>query len=336
LKKHSSTSSSPITGISKARCGKPLQPLLIEFDVEEDDAGKRLDVYLADQDDPPLSRSQVKKAIDSGDVLVDAKRVKAGHTLREGERVSWLWTPVIESLNAPEDIPLDLLYDDEHFAIVDKPAGMVVHPSPGHPTGTLVNALLHRFDQLSGVGGVKRPGIVHRIDKDTSGALAVSKTDVGHRHLSALFKSHDIKREYHALVFGPSLPDTGTISTLYGRKPNDRIRFSSKVADGKPAITHFKVMERFDHGAALVICTLRTGRTHQIRVHLADMNSPLLGDQLYGGQAAAASRLISRQALHARTLGFQNLDGVEVLCNAPYPIDFQLALESLRQGRNWR
>lgn len=319
---------------SKARCGD-VKTVVFEFEIE-DDAGKRLDVFLAEQDDPPISRSQIKKAIDGGDVRVNATRVKAGYTLREGDLVAWEYAPPVAPNLEPEDIDLEILYEDADLAVVNKPHGMVVHPAPGHPSGTLVNALLYHFKDLPGVGGVLRPGIVHRIDKDTSGALAISKSDAGHQHLSALFKAHTIAREYHALVFGPGLEERGTIKTLYGRKPNDRIRYSSKVETGKVAITHFKVAERFDNGVCLVVCRLETGRTHQIRVHLSDINAPLLGDHVYGGKAASQCKLISRQALHAKTLGFPTLDGADILTEASYPADFSEALEALRAGKDWR
>lgn len=293
-------------------------------------------MFLAEQDDPPLSRSQVKKAIDSGDIHVNGVVCKAGHILRENDLVEWAWAPPVESSLQAEAIPLDFLYEDEHLAIVNKPAGMVVHPAPGHASGTLVNALLHHFTSLPGIGGVLRPGIVHRIDKDTSGALAVTKTDLAHQHLSKLLKEHTIEREYHALVFAPKLADAGTIRTVYGRHPKDRIRFSSLVSEGKEAITHFKVLERYDRQVALVSCKLETGRTHQIRVHLSDLGAPLLGDALYGGKATARCGIINRQALHARTLGFVHLDGSHVMCEAPYPADFARALEGLRRGKDWR
>lgn len=307
------------------------------FEIDEDDEGSRLDVFLAEQDDPPISRSQVKRCIDEGEVSVnDEIAPKAGLKLRDGDRVVWEHAPPRETELVAQDIPLDVLHEDDHIAIINKPAGMVVHPAPGHPDGTLVNALLHHFDELPAIGGELRPGIVHRIDKDTSGALAVTKSNEAHQHLSRLFHDHDIQRTYHALVHGPGLDDSGTFDTLHGRDPNHRKRFSSRVRRGRRAVTHYRVIERFDSGAALVECWLETGRTHQIRMHLSEAHAPLLGDQLYGGKAAARSSIIGRQALHARSLGFIHLDGTEIFVEAEYPDDFADALGRLQRGSNWR
>ena len=305
------------------------------FVVDEEDVGLRLDVYLAELDDPPISRAQVKRRIDAGEVLVNGKPVKAGYALREGDEIDWQFEPVEPLRAKPQEIPLDILFEDEHLAIVNKPAGMVVHPAPGNPDQTLVNAILFHFESLAPTGDEIRPGIVHRIDKDTSGALVVTKTAAAHRHLAELFAKHDIERTYHALAFGPGLADSGTFDTLHGRDPNARLKFTSRVASGKRAVTHYRLIERFDHGACLVECTLETGRTHQIRMHLAEAGAPILGDSLYGGRKTSASRLIGRQALHARTLGFVHLDGSEVFVEAPYPADFAGALESLRRGSQW-
>lgn len=307
------------------------------FPIDEEDAGVRLDVFLAEQDDPPLTRSQVRRCIDSGEVHVDEKIVKAGHKLKVGEVVSWAHAPPSPPSLEAQDIPLSILYEDSNLAIVDKAFGMVVHPSFGHPDGTLVNALLHHMgDELSEAGDALRPGIVHRIDKDTSGAIVITKTDTAHRHLSELFRTHDIERAYHALVIDHGLDDSGTFATLHGRDPKNRFRFTGNVPRGKHATTHFKVLERFTQGVALVECRLETGRTHQIRMHFFDANCPLLGDQLYGGKASQSNRLIERQALHARTLGFVDHVGKEISVTAPYPDDFASALQALRDGKQWR
>ncbi len=309
--------------------------VLFRWLIEPDDAEVRLDVFLADAEDPPLTRSQVRKRLDAGEVTVNGEIVKAGYKLREDDDVEWRFAPPRTPDMKPQDLEVPILFENEHLAVVDKPAGMVVHPAPGHPDGTLVNALLFQLDDLSSVGGERRPGIVHRIDKDTSGALVVSKDDLTHRHLAALFKAHDIERAYHALVYGPSLPDSETIETLHGRDPNHRIRFTGRVDSGKRAVTHYKVLERFQSGCALVECRLETGRTHQIRVHLSERNAPLLGDQVYAGKKVANSKLIGRQALHARSLGFTLHDGTDVFCESPYPDDFAAALEALRAGKDW-
>jgi 23S rRNA pseudouridine1911/1915/1917 synthase len=308
------------------------------FVVEQEDAGTRLDVFLSDQEDPPLSRSQIKKCLDAGEVQVNAATVsKAGHTLRAGDVIAWRYTSPAPLDLIAQDLPLTFLHLDEHFAIVDKPAGMVVHPAPGHPDGTLVNALLHHLaGALSPVGDAIRPGIVHRLDKDTSGSLAITRTDTGHRHLTAKFHDHDIERLYHAIVPDRGLANEGTFSTLHGRDPHDRIKFSSRVTQGKRAVTHYTVIERFPQGAALVACRLETGRTHQIRVHFADHGCPLLSDALYSDRSTKNSPLIPRHALHALTLGFVGLDGQIIRAEAPYPADFQAAVDGLRAGKNWR
>jgi 23S rRNA pseudouridine1911/1915/1917 synthase len=307
------------------------------FVVEPEDAGQRLDVFLADQEDPPLSRSQIKRCIDAGEVVVGQTAVKAGYVLRPGDIITWRHTSPAPLDLVAQDIPLTFLHLDEHVAIVDKPAGMVVHPAPGHPNGTLVNALLHHLaGALSPVGDAIRPGIVHRIDKDTSGALVISRTEAAHKHLLALFHNHDIERVYHALMPDRGLKDSGTFDTLHGRDPHDRVKFSSRVREGKRAVTHYTVLERFPQGAALVACQLETGRTHQLRVHFADHNCPLLSDPLYGDRATRSSPLIARHALHALTLGFRGLDGQMIRVQAPYPADFAAAVEALRAGKNWR
>lgn len=308
------------------------------FVIDPEDAGTRLDVFLAEQEDPPLTRSQVRKCLDAGDILVNDRVVKSGYTLRTNDHVVWThYAPRPPSLEA-QDIPLTFLYEDEHLAIVDKPAGLVVHPALGHPDYTLVNALLFHFGGQAGVaiGGELRPGIVHRLDKDTSGAIVVSKTDQAHHHLAEQFRAHTTVRAYHALVFGPGLPDSGTINTLHGRDPHNRKRFSADVNSGRTCITHYKVLERFSSGAALVECRLETGRTHQIRMHFLHIDAPLLGDSLYGGSRAARSSLIDRQALHALRIGFTQLDGTHLELEAPYPQDFLAALTALRAGKDWR
>ena len=308
------------------------------FVIEPQDEGLRLDLFLAELDEPPLTRSQVKRSLDAGEVSVNGERLKAGYRVRVGDEVRWEYKPPQAPNLKPQAIPLKFLYHDQDVAIVDKPAGLVVHPSRGHPDGTLVNALLHHLPSLS--SGFQdeplRPGIVHRIDKDTSGALAITRTDRAQRHLAELFRAHEVERAYHALVLDQGLGDEGSFETLHGRDPRNRLRFSGEVARGKRAVTHYRALERFDQGCALVECRLETGRTHQIRMHFFEANCPLLGDTLYGGAATRDNRLIKRQALHAHTLGFEHLDGTPVHVTAPYPEDFAAALEALRAGKRWR
>jgi 23S rRNA pseudouridine1911/1915/1917 synthase len=312
------------------------KPTTFSFIVEPEDVGERLDVFLAEQDDPPISRSQVKKRLNRGEITVNGEHTKAGHSLREDDLIRWEFQPPKKPSMEAQPIPIDILYDDSYLAVVDKPAGMVVHPAPGHPDGTLVNALLHHFDDLAGIGGELRPGIVHRIDKDTSGALAVTKCDEAHRFLARQFREHSIERKYHALVFGPGLDDKGTFESWHTRDPNNRFRFTGRIEAKRRAITHYKVAERFEGGVCLVECWLETGRTHQIRMHFFEANAPLLGDEVYGGKNTSNTKLIDRQSLHARELGFDHPDGSHVHRTAPYPDDFAAALEALRAGKDWR
>jgi len=296
----------------------------------------RLDVYLAEQNDPPLTRSQVKRRLDLGEITVNAQPVKAGYALREDDMIRWDFTPEARLALTAQPIPIELLYEDDALAVVHKPAGMVVHPSPGHPDETLVNALLYHFARLGGGGESLRPGIVHRLDKDTSGALAVTKTDRAHQFLTEQFGKHRIERSYHALVVGPNLEEKGVFDTFHARNPHQRIRFSGLYPSKRRAITHYRILERFDSGACLVECRLETGRTHQIRMHFFEANAPILGDTLYGNTLTEATPLIARQALHARSLGVEHPDGRYIECEAPYPADFERALKALRAGESWR
>ncbi len=298
------------------------------FVVDEDAA--RLDVFVAARV-PELSRAQVRRLIDLGDVTIDgAPPAKAGQKLRAGASVAIVIRPAEPIDVAPEAIPLTVVFEDAHLIAIDKPAGMVVHPAPGHASGTLVNALLaHCGDSLRGIGGALRPGIVHRLDKDTSGVMVAAKDDATHVALSAMFKSKaSVVREYVAVV-SPAPPlDAATISTMYNRHPVHRKKFSSKVATGKPAITHWRVIERFARAASLR-CRLETGRTHQIRVHLADSGWPIVGDTLYG----RPSPLIARQALHAERLDFPHpITNAPLALRAPIPDDMMRLMEQLRAG----
>lgn len=312
------------------------EPFEYEVEAEDPALDLRLDVFLAEHTEATITRSQIKRCIDDGQVSVNGKTHKAGYRLRLGDLVRFDYAPPALINLTPQDIPLELLFEDEHLAIVNKPAGMVVHPSNGHPDHTLVNALLHRYAQLSPTDEPTRPGIVHRIDKDTSGSIVITRTKEAHLHLSKLFFEHDLDRRYHALVLDQGLEDQGSFDTLHGRDPKERMRFSTKVTRGKRAITHYRVLERFSQGIALVECTLQTGRTHQIRAHFYDAGCPLIGDQLYGGRSSANTKLIGRQALHARQLAFKHLDGSDVDTIAPYPADFANALDALDKGKRWR
>ncbi len=310
---------------------------VVRYGVDGEDVGRRLDRFLTDREPLSLSRSQVKKYIDRGEVTVNGEVVKAGYSLHAGDSIRWEHTPPKQPTTAPESIELSILYDDDEIAVIDKPTNLVVHPAPGHPDGTLVNALTHHFDRLSTVGGDLRPGIVHRLDRDTTGALAIAKTDEAHRHLADQFRHRTADRTYHALVHGPGLDDEGTFETGHARHPRHRVRFTGRVDSDRRAVTHYRVRERFESGACLVECRLDTGRTHQIRMHFYEANAPVLADHLYAGTSTSSASIIDRQALHALTLGVTHPDdGRRIECRAPYPDDFRTALEKLRTGADWR
>ena len=275
---------------------------------------ERLDTYLCECL-PEISRSQLKKLIDNKQILLNGTPVKASLKLKGGESIL-VNLPEPEPIEAiPEDIPVDILYEDQDLIVINKPAGMVVHPAAGHSQGTLVNALLHHCDDLAGIGGELRPGIVHRIDKDTSGVLVATKNDQSHQHLAEQFKQHSIDRHYLALIHGCPDQDSGTIDQPLGRHPLQRKKMSGKARNAKRAVTHWKVLKRYPgERLCLIELKLETGRTHQIRVHFAEMNLPLVADPLYGSKSKLAAikdpklkKLIAQlpgQALHAQSLGF--------------------------------
>jgi 23S rRNA pseudouridine1911/1915/1917 synthase len=293
--------------------------------VKEEEKGARIDKYLADQDSS-LSRSFIQKLIGDGLVTVDGKPVKSNYKVSAGEeivcRIPELREPEIE----PENIPLDILYEDADLLVVNKPKGMVVHPSHGHYSGTLVNALMyHCRDSLSGINGVLRPGIVHRIDMDTSGILVVCKNDQAHARIADQLKVHSITRKYHAIAHGVIKEDTLTISAPIGRDPKDRLRMAVNEKNGKEAVTHIRVLARFPH-FTYVECTLETGRTHQIRVHMASIRHPLLGDPLYGPKKSPFP--LHGQVLHAKVLGFIHPSTHEYMeFETDLPDEFQYALK---------
>ena len=252
-----------------------------DYTVEKNESGTRIDRYLAEKDSG-FSRSFIQKLLKDGQVTVGGKSAKSNYKVREDDSIHLEVPDSSEPDIVPEDIPLDILYEDEDVLIVNKPKGMVVHPAAGHYQGTLVNAVMaHCGDSLSGINGVMRPGIVHRIDKDTTGALLVCKNDIAHRDLAEQLKCHSIRRRYRAVVQGNLKEDEGTIEGPIGRHPTDRKKMAINHKNGKDAITHYKVLERFGE-ATYVECRLETGRTHQIRVHMASIGHPLLGDTLYG------------------------------------------------------
>lgn len=275
--------------------------------VTPEDAGKRIDALVADKTE--LTRSAVARLVESGDITVCGKEVAKNYKLRAGDIVEIELPEPVSDKAEPEDIPLDVVYEDDDIIVVNKPCGMVVHPAAGNPSGTLVNALLYRCKgSLSGVGGVVRPGIVHRIDKDTSGLLVAAKNDEAHNSLAAQLKTHAVSRVYYAILIGNFSEDSGTVDAPIGRHPTDRKKMAVlKEGQGtaRHAVTHFTVLARYK-GFSLVRCVLETGRTHQIRVHMAYRGHPLVGDSVYGGgktQFEAANKsLISGQCLHAKEL----------------------------------
>ena len=311
-------------------------PLLsYEFVVSAAEAGVRLDHYLASRQ-LPHTRSQLKRFIDGGACLVDQVVARPAKKLSAGEVVRLTPPPAEPSRAMAEQIPLSILFEDEHLIVVDKPSGMVVHPSAGHSSGTLVNALLGHC-QLPPGGDPLRPGIVHRLDKDTSGVMVASKSDTAQAGLASLFASHEIQRRYLVLVSGRLPGQEGVCDTLHGRHPHHRKRFCSKVNRGKRAVTHWRVLERLA-GATMAEARLETGRTHQVRVHFCDMGHPVLGDPLYGRAPAhklarEQGRLLGRQALHARELGFVHpISGQQLLFASEPPEDMRAVIEALKRG----
>lgn len=264
-------------------------------------SGARLDVFLAETN-ADLTRSRIQKLISDGNITVNGSAAKANYKLREGDRIELTLPPPKDTELKAEEIPLDIVYEDEHMLVVNKPQGMVVHPAAGNLEGTLVNALMaHCGDNLSGINGEIRPGILHRIDKDTSGLLLVAKDDRAHLGLSEQIKEHSLTREYMALVHGRIKEDSGTIDAPIGRDPKDRKKMTITEKNSRDAVTHFYVLERFDK-YTLVRCRLETGRTHQIRVHMSKNGHPIVGDPIYGRKKEEFK--LNGQLLHARKVGY--------------------------------
>ena len=315
---------------------------ILNIRVEKEEAGSRLDKFLSGEL-PELSRSRIQKLLSQGNITRNGQTAKNSEKVVEGDHLM-ITLPPPEPLDIrPENIPLEIVYEDEDLLVVNKPRGMVVHPAPGHYSGTLVNGLLYHFaGALSGINGVARPGIVHRIDKDTAGLLVVCKTDRAHQGMADRLKVHDIERVYHAIVYGNPKEEEGTIRAPLGRSEQDRKKMAIRP-DGRRAVTHWHVLERFG-GCTYVEARLETGRTHQIRVHMKSMGHPLLGDPLYGpsglsGQDKSLLRGISQedltgQILVAKVLGFEHpITGEYKHFEIPLPDYFMRILHVLRQNR---
>ncbi len=341
----------PVVAPARPALAAPFGPLA--FDVDAAAAGERLDRFLgrsASEQRLALSRTRIKALIEAGEVTVDGATARdAAMKLIAGAEIRFEAPPPEEPSLRGEDMPLTVVFEDEHLIVIDKPAGLVVHPAPGHAEGTLVNALIsHCGASLSGIGGVRRPGIVHRLDKDTSGLLVVAKTDAAHQGLADLFADHgrsgSLIREYLALVWGGFDVSAGKVDAAIARHRHHREKMAVASEDrGRHAVTHWRMEEAFGQ-ASLIACRLETGRTHQIRVHMASIGHPLLGDPVYGAGfktkaaqlsegARAALAGLSRQALHAAALGFEHpITGEALRFDSPPPPDLLRLIEALRTG----
>ena len=297
------------------------------FTVPDAGVKGRLDAWLA-KECPDISRARIQQLIKEGKVTTEGRSVKANAKPKPGEVYTIEIPPPAPAIPEPEDIPLDVLYEDSDCIVINKPAGLVVHPAPGHPDGTLVNALLWHCKDLAGVGGVERPGIVHRLDKDTSGVMVAVKNDIAMAGFVKLFQTGGMHKEYLAVVHGTPVPESGIVSNLIGRDPNNRKKMAVVTANGKDALTHYRV-ERKMGDLTLMHCRIETGRTHQIRVHMKSIGVPVIGDPLYGRPALDKKLSVrpQRQILHARRLSFTHpVKGADLAIEAPLPDDFEVYL----------
>jgi 23S rRNA pseudouridine1911/1915/1917 synthase len=303
-----------------------------EFYLQVEETGERLDRYLAEELED-LSRSRIQQLIEGGNVLINGKVCNSKKVIVKQSDCIILEVPEAQPLElVAENIPLDILYEDDSLIVVNKPAGLVVHPAPGHPNGTLVNALLAHCPNLPGIGGVQRPGIVHRLDKDTTGAIAIAKTEFAHKHLQAQLKAKSARREYLGIVYGAPKTENGTINLPIGRHPVERKKMAvvSTEKSGREAVTHWRILERLGN-FTLIQFQLETGRTHQIRVHTTQIGHPIVGDLLYGSGRSVGVNLTG-QALHAWRLTLQHPVTAEVIeVTATPPTEFTTLLEILRK-----
>jgi 23S rRNA pseudouridine1911/1915/1917 synthase len=311
--------------------------MITEFVVTSGEQPKRLDVFLVNRE-RDLSRSALQRLIELGRIRINDAVVKPSQKIKPGDKIT-MDVPKPEPLELKgEAIPLEILFEDDALLVLDKPAGIVVHPAPGNWSGTLVNALLHHFQTSGGtvstIGGKERPGLVHRLDKDTSGVMVIAKTDHAHRALAAQFKGHTITRVYEALIWGTPQKDRGLIALAIGRDTKDRKKFSARTTSPKESVTEYHVDRRYGKQAARVLLYPRTGRTHQLRVHLASLGHPILGDQVYGGSKVYAINHVEipRVMLHARTLGFNHPStGARQEFTRPCPSDMEAVSRALQQ-----
>ena len=321
-----------------------------KFTVDQSHPDLRLDVFLREKF-PVASRGTMQRLIEQGHIRINGQPTKATHAPRAGEEIEVHWPDARPAEAQPENIPLEILFEDEHILVVNKPQGLTVHPSDTQPEGTLVNALLHHMEKssgtLSGIGGILRPGIVHRLDKDTSGVLLITKTDQAHIKMSEVFSKHAIERAYLALVYGVPAKAEQTIQSTLGRSPQDRKKIAMNVEGGRKAVTHLKLLEEFRDFASLLELRLETGRTHQIRVHLTGIGHSVLGDPVYGVPTSQQPKWKSLpkdvqervsnlpgQALHARVLGFDHpISGKKLRFEADVPENFQQLLKVLREKK---
>jgi len=300
------------------------------FEKQVKESGHRLDAWLA-KAETDHSRARWQGLIQAGEVTVNGKVVKRNHKLCEGDRVEWNIPEPISTNLIPEKMALNIIYEDACLIVINKPAGLVVHPAAGNATGTLVNALLHHCTDLAGIGGEKRPGIVHRLDKDTSGVMVVAKTEASLNALVHQFKHREIEKEYLAMVRGALVPPCGTVQTTIGRHPVHRKKMATNVRNGRTAISHYERTESFPD-VSLVQVKIETGRTHQIRVHMAHIKHPIVGDSLYGWKSGGTIQA-DRQMLHAVELSFSHPKTGECLTfRAPIPEDMKRLLLQLRRA----
>ena len=301
----------------------------IDIAVPAELGGQRVDVFLTSQL-PDLTRTHIQKLIAYGSVTINGKLLKANYKVEPGDTLNLIMPEPVQGEVIPENLPLDILYEDEAMIIVNKARGMVVHPAPGNYQGTLVNALLYHCSNLSGINGVIRPGIVHRLDKDTTGVMVAAKTDQAHLSLSKQIQERSASREYFAVVYGTIGEEQGLIDAPIGRHPIDRKKMAVVFQNSKPAITRFRVIERFE-GFTLVACKLQTGRTHQIRVHMAYIKHPVVADPVYGPTGNPFSNIISGQALHSAKLTLSHpVTNEQLVFEAPLPDDKAKLLTFIR------